>query len=63
MDQSDISIVIVDQSDVSIVTLDQSQLVPHRVDLGAPGVGADPIELPRRALADRRAKQLPAQDA
>ena len=33
------------------------------MDLGAPGVGADPVELPRRALADRRAQQLPAQGA
>ena len=44
-------------------TLHQSLLFPHRVDLGAPGVGADPVELPRRALADRRAQQLPAQGA
>ena len=47
----------------TLCTLDQSQLVPHRVDLGAPGVGADPVELPRRALADSRAQQLPAQGA
>ena len=33
------------------------------MDLGAPGVGADPVELPRRALADSRAQQLPAQGA
>ena len=63
MDQLEVSIVIEDQSDVSIGTLHQSQLVPHRVDLGAPGVGADPVELPRRALADSRAQQLPAQGA
>ena len=47
----------------TLCTLHQSQLFPHRVDLGAPGVGADPVELPRRALADSRAQQLPAQGA
>ena len=37
-------------------------LVPHRVDLGAPRVGADPVEVARLAAPHRRREQLPGID-
>ena len=36
--------------------------MPHRVDLGAPRVGADPVEVARLAAPHRRREQLPGID-